>query len=242
MRNEQGARQLEKGVYIIVDGGHLKWEILQCGLKTSSKPGYGEWQTRMESVRKYIECYFGSLKHRFRVLKVPDNSRKKSTLMIWCSLSSLFKTWYWNGRLPQMSISHGSFKKIGRTYIRSQCHRWTGPSWSMRYTLYKRRIWLKKKMQLTISFGACHKFVRRTKIMRRYTIMTGTMMWVLVFHPLNYGVRIMQHLDGCTGDIQMNLEKFGLHGNKSFWSTTTPGSAQHIQIVCGYAANSLRTI
>ena len=42
MRNEQGERQLEKGVYIIVDGAYLKWEILQCGLKSSSEPGYGE--------------------------------------------------------------------------------------------------------------------------------------------------------------------------------------------------------
>ena len=31
----------------------------------------------MESVRKDIECYFGRLKQRFRVLKVPNNFRKK---------------------------------------------------------------------------------------------------------------------------------------------------------------------
>ena len=59
MRNEQGELQLEKGIYIIVDGGYLKWEVLQCGLKSSSEPRYGEWRTIMESVRKDIECYFG---------------------------------------------------------------------------------------------------------------------------------------------------------------------------------------
>ena len=69
---------MEKGVYIIVDGGYLKWEVLQCGLKSSSEPGYGEWRTIMESVRKDTECYFGRLKQRFRVLKVPNNFRKKS--------------------------------------------------------------------------------------------------------------------------------------------------------------------
>ena len=42
MRNVQGELQLEKGIYIIVDGGYLKWEVLQCGLKKSSEPGYGE--------------------------------------------------------------------------------------------------------------------------------------------------------------------------------------------------------
>ena len=68
---------MEKGVYIIFDGGYLEGEVLQCGLKSSSEPGYGEWRTRMESVRKDIECYFGRLKQRFRVLKVPNNFRKK---------------------------------------------------------------------------------------------------------------------------------------------------------------------
>ena len=101
---------------------------------------------------------------------------------------------------------------------------------------------MNKKLQLTISFGACQKFVRRTKIMRRYTIMTSTMMWVLIFRSLDYGVRIMQNLVGWTGDSQTNRKNIGSHGNKNFWSTTTPGSAQNIQLVCGYAANSLRTI
>ena len=77
MRNGHGTRQLEKGVYIFVDVGYLKWEVLQCGLKTSSEPGYGEWKTRMDSVRKYIKCYFGRLKQCFRVLKVLNNFRKK---------------------------------------------------------------------------------------------------------------------------------------------------------------------
>ena len=72
--------------------------------------------------------------------------------------------------------------------------------------------------------------------------MTGTMMWVLIFSSLDCRVRIMQHLVGWTGDSQMDLKKIGLHGNKNFWSTTTPGSDPHIQIACGYAANSLRTI
>ena len=101
---------------------------------------------------------------------------------------------------------------------------------------------MNKKLQLTISFGACQKFIRRTKIMRSYTIITGTTVWVLIFRSLDYGVRIMQHLVGWTGDIHMNLKNIGLHRNKRSWSTTTPGSTRHIQIACGYADNSLRTI
>ena len=42
IRNEQGERKLDNGVYSIVDGGYLKWEVLRCGLKTSSEPTYSE--------------------------------------------------------------------------------------------------------------------------------------------------------------------------------------------------------
>ena len=77
VRNEDGTRSMEKGIYIIVDGGYLKWEVLQCGLKSSSENNYNEWRKRLESVRKDIECYFGRLKQRFKVLKIPNNFRKK---------------------------------------------------------------------------------------------------------------------------------------------------------------------
>ena len=80
VRNELGERSMEKGIYLIVDGGYLKWEVLQCGLKHSSEPGYSEWRKRMESVRKDIECYFGRLKQRFKVLKIPNNFRKKKEI------------------------------------------------------------------------------------------------------------------------------------------------------------------
>ena len=69
IRNEQGEKSMERGLYIIVDGGYLKWEVLQCGLKTSSEPGYSDWRTRMESVRKDIECYFDELSSVLRCSK-----------------------------------------------------------------------------------------------------------------------------------------------------------------------------
>ena len=39
VRNELGERSMDKGIYIIIDGGYLKWEVLQCGLKHLSEPG-----------------------------------------------------------------------------------------------------------------------------------------------------------------------------------------------------------
>ena len=68
-----------KGAYLIVDGGYLRWKCLQCGLRTSSDDDYINWRIRMESVRKDIECYFGRLKQRFKILKIPNliQSKKK---------------------------------------------------------------------------------------------------------------------------------------------------------------------
>ena len=57
-----GSRLVTKCVYLIVDGGYLKWKCLQCGLRASSALEYIMWRKRMESIRKDIECFFGRLK------------------------------------------------------------------------------------------------------------------------------------------------------------------------------------
>ena len=75
--NDQGIHTLPKGTYLIVDGGYHKWEILQFGVKSSSDPKYAEWRKKMELVRKDIECYFGRLKQRFKLLKIPNHLKKR---------------------------------------------------------------------------------------------------------------------------------------------------------------------
>ena len=67
-----GSSFFTKGAYLIVDGGYLRWKCLQCGLKHSSDEDYVLWRRKMESVRKDIECYFGRLKQRFKVLRMPN--------------------------------------------------------------------------------------------------------------------------------------------------------------------------
>jgi len=60
-----------KGVFLLCDGGYHKWLQLQCPLKHTSKLGHTLWSCQLESVRKDIECTFGILKVRFRVLQHP---------------------------------------------------------------------------------------------------------------------------------------------------------------------------
>ena len=49
----------------------LQWEVL---MPPTKYPGNGEetrWSKTLESVRKDVECFFGILKGRFRILKLP---------------------------------------------------------------------------------------------------------------------------------------------------------------------------
>jgi len=76
-RDKAGMRSLSRGAYLIVNGSYLRWKVLQCGLRDYSDPNYVEWRRRMESVRKDIECYFGRLKQRFKILRIPNLILKK---------------------------------------------------------------------------------------------------------------------------------------------------------------------
>ena len=71
MCEDTGEEYIEKGCYLLVDGGYHKWRCLQCPLKHSAIPKESLWSEWAESVRKDVECTFGSLKGRFRCLKVP---------------------------------------------------------------------------------------------------------------------------------------------------------------------------
>ena len=57
-----------RGAYLIIDNGSAKWRIMQCPIKFSTNENELRWSTRLESVRKDIECFFGRLKARFRIL------------------------------------------------------------------------------------------------------------------------------------------------------------------------------
>ena len=80
VRSSSGERSMMKGAYLIVDGGYLRWKCLQCGLRTSSDDDYIDWRRRIESVRKDIECYFGRLKQRFKILRIPNLMKTKKII------------------------------------------------------------------------------------------------------------------------------------------------------------------
>jgi hypothetical protein len=79
-----GKWMIEVGVWILCDGGYHRWRTMQCPLKPErlSNPEEIALSKRMESIRKDVECLFGVLKARFRLLKLPflyhgNNSKSK---------------------------------------------------------------------------------------------------------------------------------------------------------------------
>jgi hypothetical protein len=64
-----GTITVVKGAYLISDNGYAKWRMLQAPIKSSSSMEELRWSTRLESVRKDVECFFGRLKIRFRILR-----------------------------------------------------------------------------------------------------------------------------------------------------------------------------
>ena len=65
-----GVRHTAVGVYLICDGGYLRWPILICpyaGAVEGSLEGY--YSSNLESVRKDVECVFGILKKRWKILE-----------------------------------------------------------------------------------------------------------------------------------------------------------------------------
>ena len=63
--NRTGGVRLMKGLYLICDGGYQKWRIMQCGNKLAGDAPDFWYSARLGSVRKDIECFFGTLTYNF---------------------------------------------------------------------------------------------------------------------------------------------------------------------------------
>ena len=57
------------GVYLLVDNGYLDWSCTVPPMTMTNQISEIRWSKWVESMRKDVECTFGILKGRFRVLK-----------------------------------------------------------------------------------------------------------------------------------------------------------------------------
>jgi hypothetical protein len=58
-----------KGVYVIVDNGYLQWSCTVPPFTVTGDMDEICWSKWLESMRKVVECTFGILKGRWRILK-----------------------------------------------------------------------------------------------------------------------------------------------------------------------------
>lgn len=58
-----------RGAWVIADNGYLKWATIIPPYKITTTYAQTRWSEWMESMRKDVECTFGILKGRFRILK-----------------------------------------------------------------------------------------------------------------------------------------------------------------------------
>jgi len=95
--DENGNEREDMGIYFICDGGYIRWPELICPYKhesVSSKKGY--FSSKIESVRKDVECVFGILKKRWRCLDygIRFKSMKKveQVFTVCCVLHNMMST------------------------------------------------------------------------------------------------------------------------------------------------------
>lgn len=69
-----------KGAWLICDNGYHLWRICQCPIKGAYTDIKIIWSSRFESVRKDVECVFGVLKMRFRILKAGFSYHRRSDI------------------------------------------------------------------------------------------------------------------------------------------------------------------
>ena len=82
------------GVYLICDGGYLRWRTLICPYqysKEGTRQGY--FSANLESVRKDVECTFGILKKRWRILEYGmqyrSAERNEKIFVVCCMLHNM---------------------------------------------------------------------------------------------------------------------------------------------------------
>jgi hypothetical protein len=65
-----GTPKRYRGLYLITDNGYHRWRCLIPPMTVATDDDEVTWSKHLESVRKDVECTFGSLETRFKILKI----------------------------------------------------------------------------------------------------------------------------------------------------------------------------
>ena len=132
-RGPNGTQVQFFGVYLICDGGYLRWPCLISPVKTGPAGSpVMKWSAKVESVRKDIEGVFGILKQRFKFLKNFNNLHQQSDVdnafVTCCMLYNMLLEhdgWLEKELAPYPGgVEARLFKKFGNIYANA----WNGMS------------------------------------------------------------------------------------------------------------------
>jgi DDE superfamily endonuclease len=88
--NGNVAMQRYRGAWLLVDNGYLPWSVTMPPFKTSNYDSEIRWSHMLESMRKDVECTFGILKGRWRILKTGIRMHGvESTDRVWLTCCAL---------------------------------------------------------------------------------------------------------------------------------------------------------
>ena len=84
------AGQKVRGAWLVVDNGYLAWPETIPPFKTTTSVAALRWSKWVEAIRKDVECTFGILKGRWRILKTPIRIHSHLTIdNIWFTCCAL---------------------------------------------------------------------------------------------------------------------------------------------------------
>jgi len=111
--NEDGTWTTFTGAYLICDNGYSDKWIFQKPLNNGVDMRSVYWSETLESVRKDVECTFGILKARFRLLSQPVNFHSASTLTAAmktaCTIHNMLLAWDGHGELDWGELDAEAF-------------------------------------------------------------------------------------------------------------------------------------
>ena len=90
--NDDGNIQQQhyKGVWLLCDNGYQNWPVLMAPMKDAVLYTDIRWSKWVESVRKDVECTFGIMKGRFRILKIGIRLQSIEAMdKLWCTCCAL---------------------------------------------------------------------------------------------------------------------------------------------------------
>jgi hypothetical protein len=83
-------QQQYNGCWILCDNGYQNWSVLMAPMKDATTYKEIRWSKWVESVRKDVECTFGIMKGRFRILKIGIRLQTIEAVdKLWCTCCAL---------------------------------------------------------------------------------------------------------------------------------------------------------